>query len=79
MENLYIAWMMKDPYLNQWDKSTSVLRFFLAMQVKRCLRKGWQMYAIEAVSEEDGPSLDQYHVFLEFPGCVYQRITWSTT
>ena len=43
------------------------LRYISAMQVKRCLRKGCQAYAIHEVSQEKGPSLEQYPVLAEFP------------
>jgi len=42
------------------------LRYISAMQVKRCLRKGCQAYAIHEVSQEKGPSLEQYPVLTEF-------------
>ena len=43
------------------------LRFISAMQMKRCLRKGCQVYAVQEVSKEKGPSLEQYPILSEFP------------
>lgn len=37
------------------------------MQMKRCLRKGCQVYAIQEISKEKGPSLEQNPVLSEFP------------
>jgi hypothetical protein len=42
------------------------LCFISPMKVKRCMRRGCQIYAMEAVNERKGPSLDQYPVLLEF-------------
>ena len=36
------------------------------MKVKRCMKQGCRLYAVEAMNERKGPSLDQYPVFLEF-------------
>ena len=43
------------------------LRFISAMQMKRCLRKGCQVYAVQEVSKEKGPFLDQYPILSKFP------------
>jgi hypothetical protein len=42
------------------------LRFISTMKVKWCMRKGCQLYVVEAVNERKGPSLDQYPVLSEF-------------
>jgi hypothetical protein len=42
------------------------LRFILTMKVKCCMRKGCQLYVVEAVNERKGPSLDQYPILLDF-------------
>ena len=42
------------------------LHFISTMKVKWCMRKGCQLYVVEAVSERKGPSLDHYPVMLEF-------------
>ena len=42
------------------------LRFISTMKVKRCLRRGHQLYVVEVVNERKGPSLDQYLVLSEF-------------
>jgi hypothetical protein len=39
-----------------WTKVS--LRFISTMKVKRCLRKGCQLYVVEEVNERKGPSLD---------------------
>ena len=35
------------------------------MKVKHYLRQGCQLYAVEAVSKEKGPSLEQYPILQE--------------
>jgi hypothetical protein len=42
------------------------LRFISTMKVKRCMRQGFRLYVVEAVSVRKGPSLDQYPVLSEF-------------
>ena len=42
------------------------LRFISAMQMKRCLRKGCQVYIVQEVSKEKGPSLNQCPILSEF-------------
>ena len=42
-------------------------RFISAMQMKWCLRKGCQVYAVQEVSKDKGPSLEQYLILSEFP------------
>eukprot|EP00253_Pinus_taeda_P016553 PITA_16553 len=50
------------------------LRFILAMQMKCFLRKGCQAYAVQEVSKEKGPSLDQYLILVEFPDVFPKEI-----
>ena len=42
------------------------LCFISAMQMKWCLRKGCQVYAVQEVSKEKRPSLEQYPIMSEF-------------
>jgi hypothetical protein len=42
------------------------LCFISTMKVKRCLRKGCQLYVVEALNERKGPPLDQYPILSEF-------------
>ena len=42
------------------------LRFISTMNVKRCMRQGCQLYIVEAVNSEKGPSFDDYPVLAEF-------------
>lgn len=36
------------------------------MKVKRCLRQGFKLYVVKAVSYQKGPSLDQHPILSEF-------------
>jgi hypothetical protein len=38
------------------------LRFISTMKAKKCMRKGCQLYVVEAMNKRKGPSLDQYPV-----------------
>jgi len=51
------------------------LLFILTMKFKHCIRQGFQLYMVEAVNEEKGPSMDQYPILLEFKDIFFKRIS----
>ena len=53
------------------------LRFISTMKVKRCIRKGCQIYVVEAVIERKGPSLDQYPVLSKFKDVFPNELSGS--
>ena len=48
--------------------------FISTMNIKQCMRKGCQLYIIEAISNEKGPSLNQYPMLLEFSDVIPKEL-----